>query len=183
MSAETKKAAIQLEGLNRATREGFLSVCGPLFEHSPWIAERTWSLKPFASLTALHRALVSTMENATEEEKLGLIRAHPDLVGRMARDPARDLALGELSSREQAAAGLDELSAEESRAFLTWNRAYRERFGFPFVICARENRKESILRAFPERLRHAPEAEIRTALAEIAKIAWLRLNDAVTEER
>ncbi len=168
---------VSLAELNSRDRQGFVSVCGPLFEHSPWVAERTWQHRPFGSLSALHRELVATVEAASPEEKLGLISAHPDLVGRMAGGER----LGELFAREQAAAGLDSLSPAEADLFRSCNRRYHEKFGFPFVICARQNRKEAILLEFPERLDQSREQEIATALVEIAKIAWLRLLDAVTE--
>lgn len=171
--------AMTLRALNETSRAEFVAVCGPVFERSSWIAERTWSRRPFESVEALHRALVQTVEQASPGEKLRLIQAHPDLVGRMSRDPG----IGDLSSREQAAAGLDELSDDEAATLRSLNQEYKGRFGFPFVICARENRKEAILAAFPERLRHTSEREIATALAEIAKIALLRLRDAITEER
>ena len=173
------RASVRLSDLNASGRETFVSAVGPIFERSPWIAERTWPRRPFPSVAALHQALVSAVQEASAQEQLALIQAHPDLVGRMARDPS----LSAESSREQAAAGLDELSREEAEALLSFNRAYRQRFGFPFVICARENRKEAILRSFPERLVHSPEQERATALSEIARIAWLRLNDTVTEEQ
>lgn len=168
-----------LPALNDGNREGFVSVCGPLFEGSPWVAERAWPKRPFRSLKALHRDLVSVLGGASTEEKLGLIRAHPDLVGRLS---ARPPDLAGHSAREQAAAGLDSLTEEEARRFRSYNEDYHGRFGFPFVICARENRKEAILRALPRRLAQTKEQEIETALAEIAKIAWLRLRDAVAEE-
>lgn len=166
-----------LSDLNRRDLAGFLEVCGPVFEESPWIAERTWPRRPFSSIEELHRALVSTVEAAAEEEKIALIAAHPDLVGRMAREDA----LSAHSSREQEAAGLTTLTPREIERFETYNRDYRQRFGFPFVICARENRKEAILAAFPARLAHSRAQEVATALSEIAKIARLRLRDAVTE--
>jgi len=170
-------APVALSKLNLADREGFVSVCGPLFEHSPWVAHRTWERRPFGTLSALHSQLVATVEMADAEEKIGLIRAHPDLVGRLAASGG----LTDASAREQAAAGLDSLSVQEVGLFRTYNREYHDKFGFPFVICARENRKEAILRAFPERLSQSKQQEIATALAEIGKIAWLRLLDAVTE--
>jgi 2-oxo-4-hydroxy-4-carboxy-5-ureidoimidazoline decarboxylase len=170
-------APMALAELNGKSLEGFLAVCGPLFEHSPWVAARTWPRRPFASLAALHQELVATVEKAAEEEKIGLICAHPDLVGRLAAGAP----LSAASAREQSAAGLDALSREEADQFREYNEEYHDRFGFPFVICARENRKEAILRAFPRRLAQTREREITTALSEIAKIAWLRLQDAVME--
>ena len=178
MSARVTHAApVPLPALNAADRAGFVAVCGPLFESSPWIAERAWSLRPFASLEALHAGLMETVRAAAPEEKLALIGAHPDLVGRLAREGRLTVE----SRGEQAAAGLQELSAQEVGRFERLNREYRQKFGFPFVICARENRKEAILAAFPARLAHTREQEIAAALSEIAKIARLRLADAVTE--
>jgi len=166
-----------LQLLNQADRETFLRVCGPLFEHSPWIAERTFNKRPFASLDDLHAALVQTVRTASTDEQVKLIAVHPDLVGRLAREGR----LTSESTREQAAAGLAQLSADEVERFERYNAEYRTRFGFPFVICARENKKEAILAAFPLRLQNSRQQEIDTALTEIAKIARLRLLDAVTE--
>ena len=162
--------------LNALDRDSFVAAVGHLFEHSPWIAERAWRRRPFADAEALHAALTATVHDASPEEKLALIRAHPDLVGRAARAGT----LTPSSTGEQAAAGLDALSPEEIALFDRFNAGYRESFGFPFVICARENRKESILRAFPERLRHSRDEEVATALAEIAKIARFRLHDLLS---
>ena len=167
---------ITLAELNLADESGFVAVCGPLFEHSPWIAQRSWKLRPFTSLKQLHTAMCNTVTNATPDEKLALIRSHPDLVGRLAREGR----LTAQSTTEQAAAGLSQLSSTEAEAFDHFNTAYREQFGFPFVICARENRKEAILAAFPVRLKNEIDSEIATALSEIYKIAWLRLTDAVS---
>jgi len=171
-------ARVTLRELNAGSLPEFLSACGVLFEGSPWVAERAWLRRPFRSLEALHREMVAAVRAASPEEKLGLIRAHPDLVGRLT---ARNPTLVGHSAREQAAAGLDSLTDEEARTFRSYNEDYHEKFSFPFVICARENRKEAILQAFPRRLVQAREQEIETALAEIAKIAWLRLRDAVSE--
>lgn len=166
-----------LAELNACDLPRFLEVCGPLYEHSPWVAERAFSHRPYASREALHAALVAAVAAATGDEQLALIRAHPDLVGRLAREGRLTAA----STGEQAAAGLDELTSDEIAAFERFNRAYRDRFGFPFVICARENRKEAILAAFPVRLAHSAEEERIAALTEIARIGRLRLNDAVGE--
>ncbi len=166
-----------LADLNARDEAGFVAVCGPLFEHSPWIAARTWPRRPFPTLAALHEELVATVRKATREEQLALISAHPDLVGRLAREGK----LSRDSAAEQAAAGLGSLSDIDIDLFDRYNREYREKFEMPFVICARENRKEAILAAFPARLAHTREQEIATALAEIGKIARLRLRDAVAE--
>ncbi|MBU6222371.1 MAG: 2-oxo-4-hydroxy-4-carboxy-5-ureidoimidazoline decarboxylase [Planctomycetes bacterium] len=166
-----------LADLNACDLPRFLEVCGPLYEHSPWVAERAFARRPFASLESLHAALVQAVADAAADEQLALIRSHPDLVGRLAREGRLTAA----STGEQAAAGLDALSESEVDAFERFNREYRDRFGFPFVICARENRKDAILAAFPVRLGHTAEQERATALAEIGKIGRLRLLDAVSE--
>jgi 2-oxo-4-hydroxy-4-carboxy-5-ureidoimidazoline decarboxylase len=160
---------LNLAELNLLDREKFTRVLGPVFEHSPWIAERTWSSRPFPERTALFQALRKTVMDSDEQEKLALIRAHPDLVGKAALTTA--------SQCEQAAAGLGDLSSDEVAAFHQYNEDYREKFGFPFVICARENKKAAILAAFPQRLQNSREVEIEMALREIFKIAQLRLQD------
>ena len=164
-----------INDINQMDRPEFVRVVGPVFEHSPWIAERTFG--PFNDTAGLHAGLVVTMNGATEHEKLGLIRAHPDLVGRLAKEGK----LTRESTGEQAAAGLDTLSDDDVKAFESYNVAYREKFGFPFVICARENRKDAILAAFPARLKNDTRQEMETALAEIAKIARLRLLDLIEQ--
>lgn len=166
-----------LAQLNAADCESFVATCGGFFEHSPWIAERACGKRPFDSLASLHRAMCDVVAGATPEEQANLIAAHPDLVGKLAREGR----LTKESTAEQAAAGLDRLSDEEVAAFERNNAAYREKFGFPFVICARQNRKDAILAAFPRRLANSREQEIATALQEIYKIAELRLRDAVWE--
>jgi OHCU decarboxylase len=169
--------ACTLAELNACDADRFMSVCGALYEHSPWVAERALAARPFASLAAVHAAFQQAVATATPAEQLALIRAHPDLVGRAARAGRLTAA----STGEQAAAGLHALSPAEAAAFGRYNAAYRERFGFPFVICARENKKEAILAAFPVRLEHTADEERQAALAEIGRIGWLRLCDAVTE--
>ena len=161
----------KLAELNAMDRVEFVRVVGPVFEHSPWVAARTESQRPFSSREALHAALVATVEKASDDEKVCLIRAHPDLIG--------DDELTATSKSEQASAGLQDATAEETKQFREYNRQYRERFGFPFVICARLNKKDAIARAFPVRLRNSRDQEIETALQEISKIAELRLKDLV----
>jgi 2-oxo-4-hydroxy-4-carboxy-5-ureidoimidazoline decarboxylase len=153
----------------------FVSAVGPVFEHSPWIAEATWGKRPFASVEKLHSALCETVKNAGGEKQLALIRAHPDLVGRAALRGA----LTRESTKEQAGAGLDRLSPEEIAWFQKNNAAYREKFGFPFVVCARLNKKEAIVEGLAARSRNSREQEIKTALEEIFKIAELRLRDLI----
>jgi 2-oxo-4-hydroxy-4-carboxy-5-ureidoimidazoline decarboxylase len=163
----------KLAELNSMERVEFVRVVGPIFEHSPWVAARTASQRPFSSREALQAALIATVGKASDDEKLCLIRAHPDLIG--------DEKLTAESQTEQASAGLHDATAEEAKQFRKYNRQYRERFGFPFVICARLNKKEAIARAFPVRLWNSREQEIEIALKEIFKIAELRLKDLISE--
>lgn len=139
-----------------------------LFEHSPWVEERA-DARP--SSGDRHADLMAVMYDATPEEQLSLIRAHPELAGKAAI--ARELT--EASAAEQASAGLDRLTPEEFERFHTLNAAYRERFGFPFIICVRLTDKAGILAAMEARLGHDRDTEIATALAEIGKIVKLRL--------
>jgi 2-oxo-4-hydroxy-4-carboxy-5-ureidoimidazoline decarboxylase len=166
-----------LQWINSASRDEFVRVIGPVFEHSQWIARKAWEARPFAGVESLHQALAQVVQASGEEKQLALIRAHPDLVGRAALTGT----LTPESNREQASAGLGSLTPEEIAAFESKNRAYRERFGFPFIICARLNKKEAILKGFDERLQNTRAKEIAIALQEIGKIAQLRLNDLVAD--
>jgi 2-oxo-4-hydroxy-4-carboxy-5-ureidoimidazoline decarboxylase len=165
-----------LTALNELDKNKFVQIIGPVFEYSPWIAETTWAKRPFANLEILHRALCETVKNSGEEKQLALICTHPDLAGRVALAGK----LTRESANEQAGAGLNKLSPEEMDLFHKQNAAYKKKFGFPFVICARLNRKESILNGFRVRLPNSREQEIQTALREIFRIAELRLNDLIS---
>ena len=184
ISASVASAASKPMSSGRGAPEGavgtgrrFVAAAGGFFEHSPWVAERAWEKRPFASVADLHEKMCSAVRAASADEQLALIRAHPDLVGRLAREGR----LTRESTAEQASAGLSQLTDEEIAAFERYNAAYRERFGFPFVICARENKKDAILAAFPVRLQNPREQEIAAALREIEKIARLRIEGAVDD--
>ena len=154
----------------------FVERFGAVFEDSPWVAESAWDRRPFRDREALHAAMCAVVQEAGEERQVALIRAHPDLVGKAAREGR----LGEASASEQAGVGLDRLEAEEVRWFERYNRAYREKFGFPFIVCVRAaERKRAIMEGFEVRLHHSPEQERRTALVEIENIAGFRLADLV----
>jgi len=155
--------------------DDFVAHFGPLFEHSPWIARETWLARPFASRGDLLGKLTTTLHRATPERQFALIHAHPDLAGRLARQGR----LSNDSTAEQASAGLDRLAPEELKQFEDYNQKYKDKFGFPFIICARLNDKRAILLAFQKRLQLARDAEIQTALEEIEKIAALRLTPLV----
>jgi 2-oxo-4-hydroxy-4-carboxy-5-ureidoimidazoline decarboxylase len=164
-----------LAQLNSRDREEFVRIIGPVFEHSPWIAEVTWYRKPFTSVAKLHADLCATVAQSGEQKQLALIRAHPDLVGKLALAGR----LTNESTGEQASAGLDKLTQEEVKLFQKNNTAYKAKFGFPFIICARMNKKEAIIKGFETRLKNTREQEIKTALEEISKIARFRLEDLV----
>jgi OHCU decarboxylase len=157
--------------VNKLSREEFIRRLGAIFERSPWVAEAVVDQRPFDTHLALHTAMCNAVRNASLDAQLSLIRAHPDLVGRAV--------LTEASAREQAAAGLVQLSPSEIARFDEYNSAYRARFGFPFVICARRNKKDAMLRAFPERLVHTRDQEIETALDQIFQIASFRLDELI----
>jgi 2-oxo-4-hydroxy-4-carboxy-5-ureidoimidazoline decarboxylase len=173
-----RRPKIPLRRLNALHRDRFVAIVGPFVEKSPWIADRIFPRRPFGSVDELHQTIVDELRRASREEQIGVINEHPDLVGKAAQAGT----LTDESKHEQASAGLGDLSPQEIDAFNRYNVDYRARFGFPFVICARENKKDAILAAFPIRLRNTREQEIDTAITEITKIANLRLRDAVAEE-
>ncbi|MBD9373165.1 2-oxo-4-hydroxy-4-carboxy-5-ureidoimidazoline decarboxylase [Rhizobium sp. ARZ01] len=155
-------------------REDFVARFGGIFEHSPWIAERAFDAGSIVEpLTAegVHRALAAQFRCATGEEQLGVLRAHPDLAGKLA-------IAGELtedSRKEQAGAGLDRLSPEEHAWFTKLNTAYVGKFGFPFIIAVKGLTKNDILAAFETRIENGREQEFETAKAQVGRIALLRL--------
>ena len=163
--------------LNLLDRDAFVAALAFVFEGEPWIQTGAWELRPFDDVAGLHAALLAVLRAADTAQQLALIRAHPDLAGKAALAGA----LTAESTREQAAAGLGALTAEQYARFHELNAAYHAQFGFPFIICAREHTSASILAAFATRLTHERATEIKTALDEIGKIAWLRLAERVQE--
>jgi 2-oxo-4-hydroxy-4-carboxy-5-ureidoimidazoline decarboxylase len=162
---------LTLDFLNALDRDDFITRLGDVYEHSPWVARAAFDRRPFASVTALHGAMQAIVAEAPQDMRLGLLQAHPDLAGRAA-------VAGELtadSSVEQATAGLDRLDAEEMVRFQTLNEAYRTRFGFPFIMAVRHADKARILAAYEGRLGNELSTEIGAAMAEVGKIAWMRL--------
>ncbi|MEZ4562651.1 MAG: urate oxidase [Thermomicrobiales bacterium] len=161
-------------------QDTFVSRLGFLFEGSPWIVADTWPSRPWRSVHELHAALLATVAAASNAQQLALIRAHPDLVGRAALAGT----LTRESTGEQRAAGLDPgaLTPQEIAAFQRLNARYQSQFGFPFVICARDHQKDDILAELERRTRQAQADEITTALREIGRIAWWRLQDVVMDE-
>jgi len=161
-----------IETLNSLDRAGFVAAIGWVFEDSPWVAERAWEERPFASADALHGAMVERVERALPEEQLRLLLAHPDL-GIRAR-------MTEASTAEQAGAGLDQLTPEECERLREFNRTYRDKFGFPFLFAVKGSTKHEIVDAFERRVQSSREQEYRVALEQVYRIARYRLEDSVT---
>jgi len=170
-----------MSGPGSMSREDFVARFGGVFEHSPWIAERTFDrgLPTDCDRPAgLHGALCRVFRSASQAERLGVLRAHPDLAGRLAL--AGDLT--DDSTMEQASAGLDSLTREELARFTGLNDAYRKKFDFPFIMAVKGRSKGEILAAFHERVENDTEAEFQTACGEIERIALLRLQDLVPQQ-
>jgi 2-oxo-4-hydroxy-4-carboxy-5-ureidoimidazoline decarboxylase len=162
-----------LDQLNALPQSGFAAALGAIFEHSPWIPERAWARRPFASVDALHAALCATLAEAAPEDQIALVRAHPELAGKAAVRGE----LTEASTREKSGAGLDRCSPEEFAQLVALNRAYGARFGFPFILAVRGHTRSSVIANLAARLERAPEAERAEALRQIERIARFRLND------
>jgi 2-oxo-4-hydroxy-4-carboxy-5-ureidoimidazoline decarboxylase len=161
-----------LAEINAMDRDAFVRALGGIFEHSPWVAEQAWDARPFASVDALHRAMVAVVERSPRDTQVALVRAHPELAG-------REAAAGTLtadSTGEQRSAGLDRCTPEELARLRDLNRRYREKFGFPFVMAVRGRSKHEIMEAMAARLGQDAETELAHCLAEIAKITRMRLD-------
>jgi 2-oxo-4-hydroxy-4-carboxy-5-ureidoimidazoline decarboxylase len=168
-------SVITLDELNACSREMFVATLGGIFEKAPWVAERAFESRPFATVAALHEAMADGVAAADSELQLAFLRGHPELGGKVARAGAMTGA----SRAEQGGLGLDRLSDEEFARFERLNAAYRQRFGFPFIIAVRRHTRDSILDRFEARLANSPEAERAAALSEIGHITRMRLVDSV----
>lgn len=168
-------ALFTVDAINAMDLPAFLAAFGDVAEHSPWVAERALAAAPFPDRDAVIAAFEAAMRSAGKDEKLALIRAHPDLAGKaaMAGEMADD------SKREQAGAGLDALTADEFARFTNLNTRYRDRFGFPFIFAVKGATKHRILDAFVDRIENDAEAEFETALTQIARIFRFRLEDRI----
>jgi 2-oxo-4-hydroxy-4-carboxy-5-ureidoimidazoline decarboxylase len=165
----------KIDDVNNMDHESFILHFGSIYEHSPWVAQGAWSCRPFGSVDALHAAMDSVMFAAPSATQMKLIRAHPELAGRLARLDQ----LTEASRSEQSQAGLDRLNQDQIAKMNQLNAKYLNKFRFPFIICARLNDADSIESAMRTRLRNDRTGEFQTALREISKIARLRLADLV----
>lgn len=167
---------VRRERPSRMDKARFVDRFGGIFEHSPWIAERAWGLElgpAHDSATGLHNALCRMFRSASEAERLGVLRAHPDLAGKLAAAKR----LTPESTAEQASAALDALTDDERAAFQRLNGEYVAKHGFPFIIAVRDNTKASILGAFHTRISNDTATEFATACRQVERIAELRLKD------
>lgn len=163
-----------LSELNRTDCAHFVDAVGWVFEHSPWIAERAWARRPFRSLEALHHALEREAFHATQPEQLELLRAHPDL-GTRAQMTAS-------STSEQTGAGLDRLSPAQFQRLQHLNTAYREKFGFPFLLAVKGSTIDQILEALERRLPQTLDEEFGEAMRQASRIARFRLETSLHAE-
>jgi 2-oxo-4-hydroxy-4-carboxy-5-ureidoimidazoline decarboxylase len=167
-----------LADLNACSKDDFVAALVNIFEYSPWIAEQAASARPFAGVNALFAAMKAVVDRAPSELRLALIKGHPDL----ANKTQRAAGLTAESSDEQNSVGLDRLSDAEYDAFERVNNAYRSKFGFPYVVCVRRHTKDSILRDFERRLPNDANTETQASIAEICRIAALRLDRQVASD-
>lgn len=164
-----------LEQLNAMSTDAFVAALSGIFEHSPWVAEAAAAARPFGSIDALHGTMKDAVEAAGDARQLALINAHPELAGKAA-------VRGELtaeSTREQSGAGLDRCTQAEFDRLQQLNRAYREKFGFPFILAVRGFDRHGIIANFEARVSHTRDEELRASLAQIYRIARFRLDDLI----
>jgi 2-oxo-4-hydroxy-4-carboxy-5-ureidoimidazoline decarboxylase len=154
---------------NQMNRKEFIQKVGWVFEHSPWVASAAWENIPFESREHLLQTMIDIVQNAEETMQLALLRAHPDLGTR--------LQMSEISQKEQAGAGLDQLTKEEFEDFVSLNQYYVQKYNFPFIMAVKGQSKESILAAMKRRVHNSYDEEFNIALREVYKIAGFRLND------
>lgn len=168
---------IRLDELNRIPRSDFVAALGEIFEHSPWVPEDAAAQRPFASIAALHAAMVAVVEAAGEDAQIALVRAHPELAGHAA--VRRELTAA--SAREQDGAGLSACTPQQFERLTALNRAYGERFGHPFIIAVKGHTPDTVIAAMQARLGNSPGEERRTALQQVYRIARFRL-EALVED-
>lgn len=156
-----------LSELNACDQEHFVEALGWIFEGSPWVAERAWTRKPFTTLDGLHAAMIAEVSAARADEQLAMLRAHPELGTR--------LRMSESSTREQAGAGLDRLTPDESARLHALNATYHRKFGFPFLFAIEGRTTHDVLATLEMRLSRSPDAELTEALRQLFQIARLRL--------
>lgn len=165
---------------SKASKADFVARYGGIFEHSPWIAERAYDMGLMEladSASGLHTVMVRAFRAASDDEKLSVLRAHPDLAGKLAAAKR----LTPESTAEQAGAGLDALRDDERKTFTELNDAYTQKFGFPFIIAVKGRNRHEILDAFKRRVENSEQTELETASEQVERIALLRLKDILPE--
>ena len=161
-----------LDEVNALPLASFVAQLGGVFEHSPWVAERAFRQRPFASVDALHGAMMQAVTQAKRDEQLALIRAHPELAGAEAKDGTLTVD----SSSEQSRLGFTRLSRDEFLRMADLNRRYREKFGFPCIVALRLHAtRESVVAEMSRRVLNDGKTELKKALGEIGHIARGRL--------
>lgn len=169
--------AVPLAEINALDEVAFSARLGGIYEYSPWVAQRAWPRRPFASVQALQAAMQDALMAAHPSEQLALIRAHPELAGRLAMAGQ----LTEASRSEQSAAGLNQCTPEEFAKLQALNAAYRAKFGFPFIVAVRGLTRAGIIAAMRQRLDNTIDEERAASLREIGRIAQLRLQDLIED--
>lgn len=172
MAVAVTMTHLDSQGLNSLDQDDFVDYLEGIFEHSPWIARRVWSERPFNSVEDLHAAMLRVLAQSSEVEKLGLICAHPELAGKEAQDGKLTLA----STGEQRGAGLDQCSKEELQRLRSLNAAYLQKFGFPFVVAVKGLSRYQIMDAAEERMGRGRDIEFQECLHQIGRIARFRLD-------
>lgn len=167
--------ALDLDAVNTLERDAFIAALGSTFEHSPWVAEGAWAARPFASVDALHTAMVGVVKQASRDTQVAFLCGHPELAGREAQAGT----MTRESVGEQASAGLDALSRDDVGELRELNARYRERHGFPFIVAVRRYRKAEIFDQLRHRLERDNDTELHEALAQIAAITRLRVQAKV----
>jgi len=163
---------VGLAELNALGEREFVALLGGVFEHSPWVAERAFAARPFPSIDALHKAMMSSVGSASRQAQLALVRAHPELAGAEAK--AGSLTVD--SSSEQARLGFTSLSRMELEKVAELNRRYRDKHGFPCIVALRLHAtRESVLEEMKQRLENRTQAELQAALEQIGYITRGRL--------
>ena len=168
---------LSLDSLNQFDRDQFVESLGGIFEHSPWVADMVYENRPFESKVELHQIMLETVQKSPEFQRMALICNHPELAGKESAEGT----LTNDSRQEQSRAGLDQCSAEELLQLQSLNRAYREKFEFPFVIAVTGLDKTQIIAAVELRLRNPVSVEFDTSIAEIGKIGMIRLNALIDD--
>ena len=163
---------ISLNTLNNASKDEFINHLAGIYEHSPWVAERAYDLRPMTSLDDLQTKMQQCVLNSADETKLSLICNHPELAGKEAEQGSLTTA----SLSEQANSGLSHCSAEELRQFKQLNKQYRDHFGFPFVVAVKGLTRYDILEQMQQRLNNPKQQEFDTCIEQIGKIAGFRLS-------